>query len=120
MAAKRRTAKDRKRLADLVKEGTVDAYGEDEQHSSLLTMIDDEVVCPFKAKVIGEEVEVVDFAWPKEGYGLYALCKRKGKKHKVDVNSLEWVKPYPKGFKWIEAYFFWREGIDDLGDDESE
>jgi hypothetical protein len=27
-----------------------------------------------------------------------------GKKHRVDVNSLEGVKPRPEGFEWIEAY----------------
>jgi hypothetical protein len=27
-----------------------------------------------------------------------------GKKHRVDVNSLEEVKPRPEGFEWIEAY----------------
>jgi hypothetical protein len=120
MTGKRRTANEQKRLATLVEEATVDAYGEEEQHSGLLTIIQDEVACPFKARVIGEDVDVLDFEWPTEGYGLYAVCKRNGKKYRVDVNSLEWVKPYPKGFEWIEAYLFWREGIADLMDDESE
>jgi len=117
---KRKNDKDRERLRALIEEATVDCYGEDEQHSGLVTMIEEEVVCPFRAKVIGEEVEVTDFEWPKEGYGLYAVCTRKGKKHKVDVNSLEWVKPYPEGFQWIEAYLAWREGVEDLAGHEEE
>lgn len=120
MAKKRVLDKNRERLRELIEEATVDCYGEDEQHSGLLTMIQDEVVCPFRAKVIGEEVTVTDFEWPREGYGLYVVCERQGKKHKVDINSLEWVKPYPKGFEWIEAYLLWREGVDDLDSDADE
>jgi len=66
-------------------------------------MIEDNVVCPFRAKVIGEEVEITDLQWPEEGYGLKAVCKRKGKTHQVDITSLEWVDPLPEGFEWIEA-----------------
>ncbi len=120
MAKKKRTAKDLQRLRDLVEEATVDSNGEDEQHSGLVNMIQDEVECPFKAKVIGEEVEVTDFDCPQRGYGLNAVCQRSGKKHKVDVNSLEWVKPYPKGFEWIEAYLYWRQGLDGVADAEDE
>jgi hypothetical protein len=107
--AKRQSGKDRERLQALIEEATIDCYGEDEQHSGLLGMIEEEVVCPFRAKVIGEEVEVTDFEWPKEGYGLKAVCMRKGKKHVVDITSLEWMDPRPKGFEWIEAYLAWRE-----------
>jgi hypothetical protein len=99
------------RLRELIEEATVDCYDEDEQHSGLLTMIQDNVVCPFKAKVIGEEVEVTDLEWPDEGYGLKAVCKRKGKTHAVDITSLEWLAPLPKGFEWIEAYLEWRKGV---------
>ena len=97
------------RLAELIEEATIDCYGSEEQHTGLLTMIDDEVDCPFKAKVIGETVDVTGFEWPKSGYGLIAVCERKGKQYKVDITSLEWVKPYPEGFEWIEAYLAWRE-----------
>jgi len=108
------------RLRELIAEATVDCYGEDEQHSGLLTMIEDHVDCPFRAKVIGEEVTVVEFEWPKSGYGLIAVCEHKDRKHRVDVSSLEWVKPYPEGFAWIEAYLRWREGTDEEELDEEE
>ena len=106
-----RSKTDRARLRELIEEATVDCYGEDEQHTGLLTMIEDNVICPFRAKVIGEEVEVTDFQWPEEGYGLKAVCKRKGKIHQVDITSLEWIEPLPEGFEWIEAYFEWRKGV---------
>ena len=62
-------------------------------------------------KFIGEEVKVTEFAWPKGGYGLLAVCEHNGKQYKVDVNSLEWVEPYPEGFEWIEAHRLWREEL---------
>lgn len=114
------TTKKEERLWDLIAEATVDCYGEDEEHSGLLTMIEDNVVCPFRAKVIGEEVTVVELEWPKSGYGLLAVCEHKGKKHHVDVSSLEWVKPRPEGFEWIEAYLLWRGGVGEDIDDEEE
>ncbi|MEP7270907.1 MAG: calcium-binding protein [Acidobacteriota bacterium] len=98
-------------LWELIEEAIADCYGDDEQHGGLLTMIEENVDLPFSAKVIGEAVEVVAFAWPEEGHGLYAVCQRGGKRHRIDVNSLEWVKPYPKGFEWIEAYLLWRKGM---------
>ena len=49
---------DPERLEELIEEATVDCYDEEEQHSGLLTMIEDEVVFPFDAKVIGEIVQI--------------------------------------------------------------
>jgi len=109
--AKRKSDKDRARLAALIDEATIDCYGEEEQHSGLLTMIEDNVEYPFPAKVSGEKVVVTGFEWPKAGYGLFAVCERDGSKHLVDINSLEFVRPRPEGYEWIEAYFAWREGV---------
>jgi hypothetical protein len=108
----KRKSTDRERLHALIEEATVDCYNEEEEHTGLLTMIEDNVVCPFRAKVIGEEVEVTDFEWAKSGYGLKAVCNRKGKKHLVDITSLEWLDPRPEGFEWIEAYLAWRQWQD--------
>lgn len=108
---KRKSGKDLARLAALIDEATIDCYGEEEQHSGLLTMIEDNVECPFQAKVIGEKVVVTGFEWPQAGYGLLAVCERDGRKYLVDINSLEFTRPRPEGYEWIEAYFAWREGV---------
>jgi hypothetical protein len=110
--AKRKSAKDRLRLKALIEEATVDCYCEEEEHAGLLTMIEDNVECPFRAKVVGEEVVVTGFEWPEAGYGLFAVCERNGRKYLVDINSLEWKRPRPEGFEWIEAYFAWQGGVD--------
>jgi hypothetical protein len=98
----------RARLDALIEEATVDCWGQEEQRTGLLTMIEDQVVCPFRAKVIGEEVTVLEFELTEHGCGLLAVCERKGKKYRVDLNSLEWVKPLPAGFEWIEAFQAWQ------------
>jgi hypothetical protein len=108
----------RERLEELLEEATVDCYDEDEQHSGILTMVQENVECPFRAKVIGEEVTVVDLDFPKSGYGLVAVCERHGKKHRVDISSLEFIKPLPEGYEWIEAYELWRGGVDEDEEDD--
>ena len=107
MAKRKKTITKREGLQKLIEEATVDAYEEYEQHTGLLMMIEDNVVCPFEAKVIGETVEITEFKCPDSGLGLRAICKHKGKTYPIDVTSLEWADPFPEGFEWIDAYFEW-------------
>ena len=58
----------------LIDEATIDCYGEDEEHTALLTMIEEHVVCPFRTRVIGETIEVTQFEWQSSGYGMFAVC----------------------------------------------
>lgn len=76
-----------------------------------LTLIEENVVCPFRAKLIGETIEVTDFAWPESDLGLKVQCQYKGKTYLIDITSLEWTNPLPEGFEWIEAYFEWLKGF---------
>ena len=93
----------------LIDQATGDSVDESDEHAGLLSMIREEVVCPFRARSRGEDVECVRFEWPKNGYGLNAVCKSKNKTHVVDISMLEWIEPLPKGHEWIEAYFAWRD-----------
>ena len=54
---------------------TGDSVDESDEHAGLLSTIREEVVCPFHARLNGEEVDCVRFEWPKNGYGLNAVCK---------------------------------------------
>ena len=99
----------RRKLSDLIYQATSDSVDESDEHAGLLGMIREEVVCPFPARVAGEEVECVRFEWPKIGYGLNAVCKSKSKTQVVDIGTLEWIEPRPKGHEWIDAYFAWRD-----------
>ncbi len=69
---------DPKRLEERIDKATVDCYDEEEQHSGLLTMIGEEVVFPFSAKVMGDIVQVTGLKWPDHGYGLQLICEKKG------------------------------------------
>jgi len=99
----------KKRLRALIDQATSDSVDESDEHAGLLSMIREEVVCPFRARVGDEDVECVRFAWPKNGYGLNAVCKAKANTLVVDIAKLECVEPLPKGHEWIEAYFAWRD-----------
>jgi hypothetical protein len=100
---------DRKKLRALIDQATSDSVDESDEHAGLLSMIREEVLCPFPARVAGEEVECVRFEWPKNGYGLNAVCKSKAKTRVVDISLLEWMEPRPEGHEWIDAYFAWRD-----------
>ena len=107
--AKKADDKDRARLEELIEEATVDCYNENEQHVGLMTMVEDNIVCPFMAKVIGEEVAVVEIRSSEFGLGLDAVCRYKGKDYRINVHSLEWSKKKPEGFKkkyvgtWLDS-----------------
>jgi hypothetical protein len=93
--AKKAADKDRARLRALIEEATADASDEIEQHMGLVSAIEEEVVCPFQTKVIGEEVEVVELSGPEAGFGLDAVCRYKGKEYRIEINSLEWPRKKP-------------------------
>lgn len=107
---KKRTDRDRAHLDALIEEATVDCYNEDEAHMGLVVSVADGVVCPFKAKVIGEDVEVVELRERQVGLGVDAVCRYKGKDHRIDIFSLEWPKKKPEGYEWVEAYRAWLGG----------
>jgi hypothetical protein len=100
---------DREKLRALIDQATSDSVDESDEHAGLLSMIREEVACPFPARVNGEEVDCVRFEWPKNGYGLNAVCMAKGKTMVVDIAALDVIEPLPKGHEWIEAYFAWRD-----------
>ena len=62
-------------MRDLIQEATADCHDQNEEHMGLMNMVEEQVVCPFKAKVIGEEVEVVEVGSPESGFGLDAVCR---------------------------------------------
>lgn len=106
-------ATSKKRLRELIEEGLVDCYDEGEQHIGMLTMVQENLACPFPAKVIGEKVTVVELAWLRSDNGLVAVCERGGQQYRVEITSLEFIKPYPEGYEWIEAYLLWRGNLDE-------
>ncbi len=108
--AKKLSKKDQARLNELIEEATVDCYNEDEAHVGFMCTVGDKVVCPFPAKVLGEDVEVVELRDAEFGHGVDAVCRYKGKEYRINLHSLEWPKQKPEGYEWIEAYRAWLGG----------
>jgi hypothetical protein len=100
---------ERTRLRAMIDQATGDSLDESDEHAGLLSTIREEVVCPFPARLAGEDVECIRLEWPKKGYGLNAVCKSNAKTLVVDISMLEFVQPLPKGHEWIEAFFAWRD-----------
>lgn len=101
---------ERGRLQALIDEATTDSVDESDEHVGLLGMVREEVACPFRARLRGEEVECLRLEWPKSGYGLEAVCRTaRGKLRTVDVADLDPIEPLPRGYAWIEAYITWRD-----------
>jgi hypothetical protein len=98
------------RIRELIEEAIVDAHDEEEQEYGFLNMLQDDVAVPFKAFVVGEEVDVTGFDVGDENRGIVAVCLRKGKKYRVSVTSLEWKGKSPEGAEYIEAYKAWVQG----------
>ena len=77
------------RLRAMIDQATGDSLDESDEHAGLLSTISPgEVVCPFYARLSGEDVECVRLEWPKKGYGLNAVCKSKAKTQVVDISML--------------------------------
>src|SRR6516162_10120633 len=85
------TERDRNRLRALIDQATSDSVDESDEHAGLLSTIREEVACPFRARLHGEDVECIRFEWPKNGYGLNAVCKSHRGTQVVEIRALEWV-----------------------------
>ena len=95
-----------RRLDALIEEATVDAYGESEQATAFLTVLEEYLTLPCGATVLGEAVvvEKIDLSNADE---LIAICRRRGKRQKVRLLDLELPVPRPKGAEWVAAYHRW-------------
>jgi len=96
----------RAHLERLIKEATVDAYGESEQRSGFLCMLEEKLGLPFEARVLGVAVivEGVDLTPAEE---IVAVCRRGRERQAIPILDLPLPSPRPPGTEWIEAYRHW-------------
>ncbi len=94
------------RLDALIEEATVDAYGDAEQATAFLTMLEEHLALPCEASVLGEVVvvEKIDIGHTDE---VIAVCRRRGRRHKVRLSEVELTAPRPQGAEWVAAYRRW-------------
>jgi len=103
----RRISKDR--LAAMIEEATVDAYGESEQTTGWFTMLEVHLALPFDTTVLGVSVKVARLDLRGDN-DIVAICTRGRKRQSVSILDLPLPSPKPVGAEWIEAYRHWVEG----------
>jgi hypothetical protein len=128
MAKSRRTPKEKWWTDNLddalveeeIGEALVDAYGRDEEETSIITHVENELNVPFRAEALGEKLTVVAVKWPEGGgFGLDLIVERKGRRHRVEARSVNLIPPYPEGHLALAAYMKWSRYThgDDGGDE---
>ena len=95
------------RLAEMIDQATVDAYGDSEQTTGWLTMIEENLAVPFDTTVLGVPVivERVDLDRSEQ---IVAVCRRGRARQSLPIIDLPLPTPLPDGAEWIEAYRRWR------------
>lgn len=89
-------------LDTLIEQATVDCYNDDEARTGFYETLRMEMEFPFRAQVLGEEVEVHDLDLSREGV-VDAVCYRGRKEYRVALLSLKVPKNTPK-IEWLDAY----------------
>ena len=93
----------------MIKEATVDAYGESEQRAGFYTMMQDDLALPFETRVLGVEVTVerIDLTSADQ---IVAICTRGRARQAIPILELPLPSQPPAGAEWIEAYRRWTRG----------
>lgn len=97
------------RFLKMVEQATVDAYGESEETTGWLTMIEENLAVPFETVVLGVPVTVerVDLDRSEQ---IVAICRRGRARQSLPIIDLPLSTQVPDGAEWIEAYRRWRGG----------
>jgi len=103
------------RLAQMIEQATVDAYGESAQATRRLTMIEENLAMPFETVVLGVPVMVERVDLNRSGQ-IVAICKRGRKQQLLSILDLPLLTPLAAGAEWIEAYRCWRAENHPSGD----
>lgn len=100
----------KERLEELVEEAIVDAYGDSEQRTGFLTMLEENLALPFETEILGVPVTVarIDLTDADE---IVAICRRGRSQQTVPILDLPIPMPPPAGAEWIEAYRSWACGV---------
>lgn len=95
------------KLTKMIEQATADAYGDSEEVTGWFTMIEENLLVPFKTTVVGVEVIVqrVDLDHNEQ---IVAVCRRGRARQSLSILDLPLPTPPPDGAEWIEAYRRWR------------
>lgn len=99
----------KRQLDALVEEAIIDAYGQSEQLTGFLCMLQEHLAVPFMTEILGQAVRVerVDATDADE---IVAICHRGQLRQKIPILDLPLLSPPPNGWEWIAAYRHWARG----------
>ena len=97
------------RLAEMIEEATVDAYGVSEQAMGWFTMFEEHLELPFETEVLGVPVRVTRIDH-RDDDRLVAICVRGRDEQAIALADLPLPTSKPVGAEWIEAYRRWSGG----------
>ena len=91
------------RIAEMIERATVDAYGDSEQITGWLTMIEENLAVPFETEALGVliTVERVDLDGTEQ---IVAICRRGRARQLLPIIDLPLPTSLPDGAEWIAAY----------------
>ena len=93
----------------MIKEATVDAYGEGEQAIGWFTVIGDNLEVPFVTEVLGVKVTVKRLEL-RDDNSIVAVCARASERQAIGLVDLPMPSPKLTGWEWLEAYRRWLRG----------
>ena len=78
------------RLAEMIEQATVDAYGDSEQITGWFTMIEENLAVPFETKVLGVPVTVerVDLDSSEQ---IVAVCRRRRARQSLPIDDVTFL-----------------------------
>ncbi|MGH7502883.1 MAG: calcium-binding protein [Longimicrobiales bacterium] len=108
-AAGERWPPSKARIQALIEEAVVDAYGDSEQRTGFLTMLEEHLALPFQTGILGVRVTVerIDLTDDEQ---IVAICSRDRLRQRISILDLPLPTPVPAGAEWIEAYRAWVRG----------
>jgi len=96
-----------KEIKKMLEEATVDCYGEYEEFTGIFCYLADNMSFPFKAMVLGDEIEVIGLDEDRSsiGRGLITKILKNDNEYKIDLAELETNNT--KNKKFLEMYKYW-------------
>ncbi len=97
-----------KELNEMIRYAAADCHDDDEVFMGILYTLQDELSFPFKAKALGDMVEVVDIDGGSSGRGrgVVAEVRKQGKTYTIGLAELE-IDPDSENSKWFQMLHYW-------------
>ena len=97
------------RLEAMIEEATVDCYNGDEEFAGMLATLEDRLAFPFRARVLGEAVEVIglDEKQSSERRGVVAKVRKGGRQYTIALADVEAMQKDTEMAEWLAAYRYW-------------